>query len=146
MKDNTDDISADGKIDHEADVQGVVINFDLFNEESSSLDSWSVCAYDQFSDAVLGACFSSDPKCKVACETRGEDSMVWAVCVITFGYEADTSDSFSPGGAVDVCFGTTSSPIREPVWLVIGPTTDAKSGASHSERADHHLGQPRVRC
>ena len=57
--------------------------------------------------------------------------MVWAVCVITFGYEADTSDSFSPGSAVDVCYGTTSSPIREPVWLVIGPTTDAKSGASH---------------
>ena len=88
-----------------------------------------VCAYDQISDAVLGACFTSDPTWKVACETRGEDTMVWAVCVITVGYEADTSDSFSPDGAVDVCYGTTSSPIREPVWLVIGPTTDAKSGA-----------------
>ena len=70
VKDNTDEISADGKIDYEADVQGVVMNFDLFIEESSSLDSWSVCAYDEFSDAVLGACFTSDPKWKVACETR----------------------------------------------------------------------------
>ena len=57
-----------------------------------------------------GACFSSDPKWKDACETRGEDIMVWAVCVIPVGYEADTSDSFSPGGAVGVCYGTTSSP------------------------------------
>ena len=148
VKDNTDEITADGKIDYEAHVQRLVINFDLSIEESSSFDSWSVCVWltNNFPmQSVLGACFTSDPKWKVACETRGEDNMVWAVCVITVDYEADTSDSFSPGGAVDVCYGTTSSPIREPVWLVMGPTTDAKSGASHSERADHHLSQPRVR-
>ena len=52
------------------------------------------------------------------------------VCVITVGYDADTSDSFSPSGAVDVCYGITSSPIREPVWLVIGPSTDVKSAAN----------------
>ena len=56
--------------------------------------------------------------------------MVLAVCVITVDYEADISDSISPGGAEDVCCGTTSSPIREPVWFVTGPTTDVESGAS----------------
>ena len=59
LKDNTDEISADGKIDYEADVQGVVINFYLVIEASSSFDSWSVFAYDQIFDAVLGARFEN---------------------------------------------------------------------------------------
>ena len=57
-EDNTDEISVGGKIDNEADVRCVVMNFELFIEESSSFDGWSVCAYDQISDAVLGACFT----------------------------------------------------------------------------------------
>merc|ERR1712137_1255566 len=38
---------------------------------------------DQVSDAVLDACLSGDPKCKVACETATKDNMVMVAGEIT---------------------------------------------------------------
>jgi len=38
--------------------------------------------FDQVSDAVLDACLTSDPKCKVACETCVKDNMVMVAGVV----------------------------------------------------------------
>ena len=44
---------------------------------------------DQVSDAVLDACLSSDPKCKVACETCVKDNMVMVAGEITVDGKID---------------------------------------------------------
>jgi len=44
---------------------------------------------DQVSDAVLDACLSQDPKCKVACETASKDNMVMVFGEITTSAKLD---------------------------------------------------------
>merc|ERR1711991_833706 len=44
---------------------------------------------DQVSDAVLDACLTCDPKCKVACETCGKDNMVMVAGEITVAGKID---------------------------------------------------------
>merc|ERR1739838_1040314 len=44
---------------------------------------------DQVSDAVLDACLSGDPKCKVACETATKDNMVMVAGEITTATKID---------------------------------------------------------
>jgi len=44
---------------------------------------------DQVSDAVLDACLTADPKCKVACETCVKDNMVMLAGEITVGAQID---------------------------------------------------------
>merc|ERR1712157_483411 len=44
---------------------------------------------DQVSDAVLDACLTGDPKCKVACETATKDNMVMVAGDITTSTKID---------------------------------------------------------
>ena len=45
--DDTDEISVNGKTEYDADVRGVVMNFELFIEESSRFEGWSLSRADE---------------------------------------------------------------------------------------------------